>query len=133
LAAGPGHSPASLMPSLAEMRAELGRARQFALRHRCHAVGNVARMAVKLHRCSTIWKVGPCWRVQKALDEQGIDYGVVKGPVRPGKRVDLQRLSGQKLYPVIEFENGSIYREESKDMAATIRAGKLDEKRGAAS
>jgi hypothetical protein len=41
--------------------------------------------------------------------------------------------AGQKLYPVIEFENGSIYREESKDMAATIRAGKLDEKRGAAS
>ncbi len=91
----------------------------------------VARMAVKLHRCSTIWKVGPCWRVQKALDEQGIDYEVVKGPVRPGKRADLQRLSGQKLYPVIEFENGSIYREESKDMAATIRAGRLDEKRDA--
>jgi hypothetical protein len=54
------------------------------------------------------------------------------GPARPGKRADLQRLSGQNLYPVIEFENGSIYREESKDMAATIRAGKLDEKRGAA-
>jgi hypothetical protein len=70
--------------------------------------------------------------VQKALDEQGIDYEVVKGPVRPGKRVDLQRLSGQGLYPVIEFENGSIYREESKDMAATIRAGKLYEKRVAA-
>jgi hypothetical protein len=34
---------------------------------------------------------------------------------------------------VIEFEKGSIYREESKDMAATIRTGKLDEKRGAAS
>jgi len=56
----------------------------------------------------------------------------VKGPVRPAKRADLQRLSGQKLYPVIEFENGTIYREESKDMAATIHAGKLDEKRGAA-
>ena len=54
------------------------------------------------------------------------------GPARPGKRADLQRLSGQKLYPVIEFENGSIYREDSKDMAATIRAGKFDEKRGAA-
>ena len=90
-------------------------------------------MAVKLHRCSTRWKRGPCWRVQKALDEQGIDYEVVNGPVRPDKRADLQRLSGQKLYPVIEFENGSIYREESKDMAATIRAGKLDEKRGATS
>ena len=59
-------------------------------------------------------------------------HEVVKGPSRPRKRVDLQRLSGQKLYPVIEFENGSIYREESKDMAATIRAGELDEKRSAA-
>ena len=88
-------------------------------------------MAVKLHRCSTRWKFGPCWRVQRALDEQGIAYEVVKGPTRPGKRDDLQRLSGQKLYPVIEFENGSIYR-EPKDMAATIRAGKLDEKRRAA-
>ena len=86
-------------------------------------------MAVKLHRCSTKWKLGPCWRVQKALDEQGIDYEVVHGPSRPGKRVDLQRLSRQRLYPVIEFEDGSIYRDESKDMAATIRAGKLDEKR----
>jgi hypothetical protein len=33
---------------------------------------------------------------------------------------------------VIEFENGSIYREESKDMAATTRAGKLDERAGEA-
>jgi hypothetical protein len=30
---------------------------------------------------------------------------------------------------VIEFENGAIYREESKEMAATIR-GELDEKFG---
>jgi hypothetical protein len=56
-------------------------------------------MTVKLHRCSTRWKVGPCWRVQKALDEQEISYEVVKGPARPGKRVDLQRLTGQKLTP----------------------------------
>lgn len=89
-------------------------------------------MAVKLHRCSTRWTFGPCWRVQRALDEQGVAYEVVKGPARPGKRADLQRLSGQNLYPVIELENGSIYREESKDMAATIRAGKLDERRRAA-
>jgi hypothetical protein len=77
------------------------------------------------------WKAGPCWRVQNALDEQNIAYEIVNGPLRPGKRADLQRLSGQKLYPVIEFENGSIYREESKDMTATIRAGRLAEKRGA--
>ena len=87
-------------------------------------------MAVKLHRCSTRWKFGPCWRVQKALNEQGIDYEIVKGPSRPGKRVELERLSGQRLYPVIEFENGSVYRQESRDMAAMIRAGRLDEKRG---
>ena len=40
-------------------------------------------MAVKLHRCSNLWvKLDghPCWRVQKALDEQGVDYEVVKGP-----------------------------------------------------
>ncbi len=37
-----------------------------------------------------------------------------EGAGAPGKRADLQRLSRQKLYPVIEFENGSIYREESK-------------------
>jgi hypothetical protein len=30
---------------------------------------------------------------------------------------------------VIEFGDGSVYREESKDMAETIRSGRLDEKR----
>ena len=85
-------------------------------------------MAIKLHRCSNEWvKLGghPCWRVQKALDEQGIDYEVVKGPVRRGKRDDLERLSGQRQYPVIEFEEGRVYREDSKDMAARIRSGRL--------
>jgi glutaredoxin len=90
-------------------------------------------MAVKLHRCSVMWaKVGthPCWRVQKALDEQGIEYEVVTGPLRPGRRDDLERLSGQRKYPTIEFEDGSAYREESKDMAARIRAGELFSGRG---
>ena len=85
-------------------------------------------MAVKLHRCSTMWvkiDAHPCWRVQKALDEQGVEYEVVKGPLRPGKRDELDRLSGQRKYPVIEFEDGSVYRDESKDMAERIRAGEL--------
>jgi glutaredoxin len=94
------------------------------------SAGKAVRLTVKLHRCSTPWKFGPCWRVQNALDEQGVDYQTVKGPMRPGKRTDLQRISGQRLYPVIEFENGSVYREESTDMAATIRAGRLAEKLG---
>ena len=72
-------------------------------------------MAVKLHRCSMPWKAGPCWRVQKALDERGIDYQSVKGPVRPSKRTEVQRISGQSLYPVVEFEDGSVYREESAE------------------
>jgi len=67
----------------------------------------------------------PCWKVQKALDEQGVEYEVVKGPLRSGKRDELERLSGQRKYPVIEFEDGRTYREESKDMAAKIRAGEL--------
>ena len=71
----------------------------------------------------------PCWRVQKALDEAGVDYEVVKGPLRRGKRDEVERLSGQRQYPVIEFDDGSVYREESKDMAETIRTGRLDEKR----
>jgi glutathione S-transferase len=67
----------------------------------------------------------PCWRVQKALDEQGVEYEVVKGPLRPGKREALEQLSGQRKYPAIEFEDGRVYRAESKDMAELIAAGRL--------
>jgi glutaredoxin len=85
-------------------------------------------MAVKLHRCSLSWfKAGvhPCWRVQRALDEQGIEYEVVAGPARPSKRDELERLSGQRKYPTIEFEDGRVYREESREMAARISSGEL--------
>jgi len=83
-------------------------------------------MPIKLHRCSLMWvRIGahPCWKVQKALDEQGVDYEVVKGPLRD--RSGVEEISGQTKYPVIEFEDGRIYREESKEMAGKIRAGKL--------
>ena len=85
-------------------------------------------MAVKLHRCRNVWaKFGshPCWRVQRELDAAGIAYEIVPGPVRRSKRDELEKLSGQRLYPVIEFENGKVYRAESKDMVARIRAGNL--------
>ena len=87
-------------------------------------------MAIKLYRCSTMWvKIGghPCWKVQKALDDQGIEYELVKGPVRRGKRDALEQKSGQRKYPVIEFEDGSVYRAESSEMAQRIRDGKLQE------
>ena len=86
-------------------------------------------MAVKLHRCSMMWvKLGahPCWRVQKALDAAGIEYEVVPGPTSRGKRSRVLELSGQSLYPVIELEDGRVYRDQSSEMAAHIRAGELD-------
>jgi glutathione S-transferase len=89
-------------------------------------------MPVRLHRCSNVWlkiEGHPCWRVQKALDEAGVPYAVVKGPLRPGKRDEIERLSGQRKYPVIEFDDGSAYRDESKEMAEMITAGRLEENR----
>jgi hypothetical protein len=85
-------------------------------------------MATKLHRCSLTWlKLGmhACWNVQKALDQEGIEYELVTGPLRDRKA--MEQLSGQPKYPVIEFEDGRVYREESKDMVARIKAGKLFE------
>ena len=85
-------------------------------------------MAIKLHRCPNEWlKVGahPCWKVQKALDDAGIGYELAKGPLRRAHRDELEALSGQRQYPVIEFEDGRVYREESKQMAERIGAGKL--------
>jgi glutathione S-transferase len=81
---------------------------------------------VILHRCSwTFLKVDldACHRVQKALDEQGIDYEVVKHGYGKGKRPEVVALSGQKLLPVLELPGGEAYRAESQDMAARVRAG----------
>jgi len=94
-------------------------------------------MAVKFHRCKNEWvKIGahPCWRVQKALDEAGLEYEIVhETPTfARSKRENTIKRTGQQGLPWIEFDNGSVYREESKDMAATIKAGKLDEKKSAA-
>jgi hypothetical protein len=95
-------------------------------------------MAVKLHRCNAQWvKIGghPCWKVEKSLIDQGIEYERVPGPGMPWQRKQrtrLHELTGGDLYPAIEFEDGSVYREESKDMVATIRSGKLFDRRASA-
>lgn len=60
-----------------------------------------------------------------------IDYEVVKEPSLPrSRRKDVERLSGQRMLPVIEFEDGEAYRAESSEMAAQIRAGRLFERSG---
>jgi hypothetical protein len=88
---------------------------------------------VKLHRCPFTFvhnNLDSCWKVQKALDDQGIEYELVKGPARKSKRDAVAAGTGQRLYPAIEFENGSWYREESSEMARTISEGRLLEKAG---
>jgi glutathione S-transferase len=84
-------------------------------------------MAIKLHRCSTMWIRGPhpCWRVQKALDDAGIEYELVKHPASRRRREDYVALSGQELLPAIEFEDGRVLREESEDLVKRIEAGEL--------
>jgi glutathione S-transferase len=83
---------------------------------------------VKLHRCSWTFlhtDLDACWKVQRALDEQGIDYEVVKHGFLRGRaaREEITRLSGQRLMPVLELPDGSVYRAASDEMAARVRAG----------
>jgi glutathione S-transferase len=83
---------------------------------------------VKLHRCSWTFlhtEIDACWKVQKALDEQGVEYEVVKHGFGKGKRPAVESLSGQGKLPVLELQDGEVYREESAEMAARIRAGHL--------
>lgn len=75
-----------------------------------------------------MWIKGPhpCWQVQKALDEQGVDYEVVRHPAFPrGRRKDYIALTGQKLFPAIELDDGRVIREESKDLVERIHEDRL--------
>ena len=87
-------------------------------------------MKVRLHRCTTHWVKGPhpCWRVESALRDMGIEYETVEGsglPWRRETRTSLIEATGQKYFPAIVFDDGSVYKEESADMAKKIRAGEL--------
>ena len=87
-------------------------------------------MAVKLHRCTFLGfrsRFHPCWRVQEALDERGVEYEVVVAnwPDRR-KRDAVIAGTGQRALPAIELEDGTWYRAQSSEMARAIRAGKLD-------
>ena len=86
-------------------------------------------MAVKLHRCPSVWlkiEGHPCWRVQKALDEAGVEYEVVKQSHRRGKRDLIEEKTGQRTLPAIELDDGRWIREDSKDLAARIKDGRLE-------
>lgn len=85
---------------------------------------------VKLHRCSYTFlhvNADACWRLQKALDDAGIDYETVTHGFGKSEksRADVVALSGQKDLPVLELSDGTIYREQTDDMIAKLRAEDL--------
>jgi len=89
-------------------------------------------MAVKLHRCPALFaksKGHPCWKVQSALDEAGVDYKLVKEPALRFRRKDYEARTGTRKLPAIEFEDGTILREESDDLVRRIREGRLTPQR----
>ena len=55
-----------------------------------------------LHRCSNEWlKIAahPCWKVQKALDDAGIDYELVKGPYAAANATSLNASAASGSIP----------------------------------
>ena len=79
---------------------------------------------LKLHRCrNEIVRIRAhqCHRVQKPLTPRGSSTrsSTIGGGPNCGGPAASRKL------PVIEFEDGATCREESKDMAARIAAGRL--------
>jgi hypothetical protein len=87
-------------------------------------------MTIKLHRCGNQWvklEGHPCWKVEKALIDQGVPYEVVPEPwLARKKRTAVKEGTGSAALPAIELEDGTWYRKESKEMAREIREGKFD-------
>jgi glutathione S-transferase len=84
-------------------------------------------MAIKLHRCSAMWvKLGghPCWRAQKALDDAGVPYELVKHSGIRFRRPEVVAQTGQRKVPYIEFEDGTTLL-ESAEIAARAQNGTL--------
>src|SRR5215213_3795311 len=84
-------------------------------------------MAVKLHRCSATFAKAqghPCWKVQSALDEAGVEYELVTHvPFLRSRRKDVIAGTGQSKLPAVQREDGSWYHKDSGEMAAEIRGG----------
>ena len=93
-------------------------------------------MAVKLHRCPNTWaKFGghPCWKVQKALDEQGIEYEIVKGPW-PGRKSadgDHRRNRTDRRIPRSSSRTEAGTASSRRTWRRRSATGKLMEKQGA--
>ena len=87
-------------------------------------------MKVILHTCPFPHLRGkghPCWRVEAALRAAGVEYKIQRNPSWRLLRRRIVEGTGQRRVPVIEFADGSMYRDESKAMAAEILGGRLGE------
>lgn len=84
-------------------------------------------MTVKLHRCGLTFIKSdghPCWKVEKALEESGIDYEVVLEPTFPrGRRKDVIEHTDQSKLPVIETSDGEWVRDEGSVLAERVATG----------
>ena len=85
---------------------------------------------VKLHRCSYTFlhvNADACWKLQKELDAEGVEYEIVThGYGKSEKsRADVVAMTGKKYLPVLELADGTIFREETDDMVAKLKAGTL--------
>jgi hypothetical protein len=85
-------------------------------------------VTVKLHRDRVPLKVDahPCWRVEKALIDEGVEYEVVYEPSLPrSRRKRVIAATGQSLLPAIELPDGRWLSDGSAALAERIRAGRL--------
>jgi glutaredoxin len=87
-------------------------------------------MAIKLHRCGIHWlkiDAHPCWKVEKALRDRGLEYEAVSEPTFPrSRRTAVKENTGQEALPVIETADGTWIREESSVLIEQINSGKFD-------
>ena len=66
---------------------------------------------VKLHRCSWTFlhtDLDACWKVQRALVEQGIEFDIVKHGYGKGSRPQVEQLSGQWAVPILVLDDGEL-------------------------
>jgi hypothetical protein len=87
-------------------------------------------VSVKLHTCGASWlkiDAHPCWTVEKALQERGVEFEAVREPTFPrSRRKAVEQHTNQHLLPVIETADGTWIREESKVLIERINAGEFD-------
>jgi tRNA isopentenyl-2-thiomethyl-A-37 hydroxylase MiaE len=87
-------------------------------------------MSVKLHTCGVTWlkiDAHPCWTVEKALKERGVEFEAIREPTFPrSRRKAVEEHTDQRLLPVIETADGTWIRDDSRALIERINAGEFD-------